>query len=188
LETPRTGWLKSSRFIVGTASALTSVAAAALLASTGDAPLDFCGPPCLNRRIEVTLDGAEQVSAPKITAADDLVDRQLAWSAFDASAWLRRAALETARAGRFDDKARHALEMSYRVAPVDVGVARWRLAFLFQHWEEASAFSRTQARREIASLAIAPENRPALRAIERNISDPGGHLAFRLITDELSPG
>jgi hypothetical protein len=174
-----------ARCVLAGTSAVAALASAILFLSMLDTPSGLCSPGCLERRLSALMDASGDLRTGQFSEAEGLIRRELAFSAFDDTAWLRQAALETTRAGRLDAAAVRALEASYRVAPVDVDMARWRLVFLFQHWSEVSPQSRLQAGREMTSLAVAPENIPGLKALGQKISNPSGRLAFQLMSDQL---
>jgi hypothetical protein len=171
------------------AAASAAVLAAALLGSFGAAGRPFCGPGCVDRRLEALTGPDGRVPPAALAQARRLVHDQLAYSPFDAVAWLRLAAIETdaSPGGRLTPAAVAALETSYRFTPVDIRVARWRLRFAFEHWTELSPPLRRAAEAEVRSLSAIPENRDALRPLAREIAAPGGRLAFHLLFAQLDP-
>lgn len=177
------GWV-----FAGVAGVGAVVALSMSLSMTGSGPAALCGPQCLDRPIAVLLSGQPPAPAA-VDKARVLVRRQLAASPFDASAWLRLGLIETLSGdGRLGAEGVRALEASYRYAPVDVDVARWRLTFVFEHWREASPTVRKAAEREVRVLFAAPQNRPGMRRWARIIGDRSGRLAAGLMIAQLDAG
>jgi hypothetical protein len=145
----------------------------------------FCGPGCIDRRMDALVASDGRVNPSQASRARDLIRRRLELSPFDDGAWLRLAALEVETAGVFTPAARAAVETSYRYAPVDAAVARWRLAFVFEHWREVTPSIRKSAEMEMRSLGVWVENRRMLAELERQIADPTGRLAFHLLRQSL---
>ena len=152
--------------------------AAAAAIGTGAGPL--CSAGCLDRRIE-GLD-ALPASSQRVDAARDLVGRQLANSPFDDTGWLRRSLLGRGLDGLNPEGAR-ALAASYRFAPVDVQVARWRTQFTFDNWSSAGPEAQAAALKEVRVLY--PRNPAAFEALARSIRDPVGGLVYRFLLIEL---
>jgi hypothetical protein len=171
------------------AAAAGAVLAGALLGSFGAAGRPFCGPGCLDRRLQALIAADGRLPPAAQAHARRLAHDQLAYSPFDAVAWLRLAAIEAdaAPSGRLSPAAIAALDASYRFTPVDIRVARWRLRFAFDHWTQLPPALRRAAEAEVRSLSATPENRDALRPLAREIAAPGGRLAFHLLFSQLDP-
>ena len=153
-----------------------------LLASWAPSGTPFCGPGCIDRRLADLTAGDGSLPPARVAQAKALVRRQLALSPFDASAWLRLAALEVVEGGgRLTPPAARALERSYEFTPVDLRVARWRLRFAFDHWSEISPEVRASAMAELRSLLPDRKNYDALQGLDREITSPAGRLAYRLL-------
>lgn len=171
------------------ASGAAALASAAVLVSFTGAGLPFCGPTCVDRRLSAATRPDGALDPAEIATARALVRRQLSYSPVDDSAWLRLGAIEAAASGgRVSAAANRALETSYRFAPVHIQVAQWRLAFVFEHWNEVDAAVRNAALREMRSLGAAPQNVRALSELGGRIRNPSGRLAFLLFVDELARG
>lgn len=141
----------------------------------------FCGPGCIDKRLEALTAPDGGVPAPRLQQARALVRRQLAFSPVDATAWLRLAALETQAAGRPDAAALDALRLSYRYAPTDASISRWRIGFTFEHWDVLPPDVRSATEREIADLMVSPANIVILQEAALSIRNPAGRLACLLI-------
>ena len=173
---------------VGATCVLASGFSAILLLSF--APFSpFCGPGCLEARLQTLVDPQGQVKAAEVNQARGLIRHELQFSAMDISAWLRQAALETQVSGALGPAAKSALATSYRLAPVDATLARWRLAFVFEHWDQLDSPLRAAAELEIQDLLVEPANIDILRQLEPTIRNPAGRLACQLlITSPLALG
>lgn len=155
----------------GVAAAL---AMTAFVAATGVGAAGLCSAGCLDRRIQALQSGSG--------AGRDLISRQLANSPFDASAWLRLAAIES-RDGAISRNGAAALDASYRYSPVNTEVALWRTQFAFSHWGDIGATSQKAAINEVSALyGHAPEGFVSLQAA---IADPAGALSYRLLVTGL---
>lgn len=141
----------------------------------------LCGPGCLETRLKAMVGANGEVETGKIDEARTLIRRELRFSPMDIPAWLRQAALESQVAGKLSGPARAALSASYRWAPVDASVARWRLAFMFEHWDQLDPQLRDDAMTELQGLLIQPANIEILRQLEPTIRNPAGRLACRLL-------
>lgn len=163
------------------AASLGAAAFIALLLWSFSAGAAVCGPGCVDRRLDDLADANGAIPADRLPLARELVSRQLSFSPVDVSAWLRLAALDAQIAGGMNAEAVQALETSYRYAPVDATVARWRLAFMFEHWNGLPAGLRGAAVREIQGLLVSPANIHILRDLEPSITNPSGRLACALL-------
>jgi hypothetical protein len=169
------------RFLVLAATA-TALSAAALLASWLPGGTPFCGPGCIDRRLTALTASDGALPLARVGEAKVLVRRQLAFSPFDASGWLRLSAIQAIEGGgRLTPAAVQSLERSYAFTPVDLRVARWRLRFAFDHWAELPPRLRDSAVAELRSLLPDRKNYDALQGLDREIQSPAGRLAYRLL-------
>lgn len=171
--------------LVAGASLCAAAFAAVLIAGNGLAGRPFCGPGCLEARLARLTGPNGRIDPRRAEEGRALLNEALALSPFDASAWLRLAALEAETTGALGERGRRALEASYRYAPVNAEIARWRLVFTFDHWREASPQTRAAARAEMHSLGLTGANRAMMRGLESAIGDPAGRLAYHLLLTEL---
>jgi hypothetical protein len=156
-----------------------------LMVSNGAGGRPFCGPGCLEARLTRLTGPDGRVDSRRADEGRAILERALAVSPFDASAWLRLAALEAETTGVLGERGRRALDASYRYAPVNAEVARWRLVFTFDHWREVSPATREAARAEMRSLGLTGANRAMMRGLEGAIGDPAGRLAYHLLLTDL---
>jgi len=109
---------------------------------------------------------------------DRLSARELALRPASGSAWLRRAAVDSA-SGR-EEEASLALERSFQVAPLQTSLFDRRTTFAYEHWDRL-----TQTAREQTVYALKAEwrrdNRPARFVNMANaIHNPAGRVGFAL--------
>ncbi len=144
----------------------------------------ICGPSCQDARFAqaVTPDAGLE-DARRARAA---VEAKLGMSPFDTGAWLRLSVLE---AGGYREplnaRSAQALENSYRLAPIDVGFTHWRLVYAFNHWKELPPGLRQSAAAEGRMMVLAGE--PVIKALQADITDSAGSLAFRFLVMNTAP-
>jgi hypothetical protein len=145
-----------------------------------------CGPLCQDARFSEAI-GATLRGAAPAPAARRAVSAKLGMSPFDAGAWLRLAVLNAGGySAPLTPSSVRALEQSYRFAPVDGALARWRVVYIFSHWREATPSLRRSAMWEAEILcASGSRNRQALARAGGAITDPAGRLAFELLIANL---
>lgn len=147
----------------------------------------ICGPPCQDARFARAV--SPEASVGDARQARAAVDAKLGMSPFDTGAWLRLAVLE---AGGYraplNVRSTQALENSYRFAPIDVGFTHWRLRYAFNHWPDLSPGLRQSVAAEGRMVVLAGE--PVIKALEADITDPAGLMAFRFLVmrTEAGPG
>jgi hypothetical protein len=156
---------------------------ALLLSFSPQSPL--CGPGCLEMRLQALAGEGGRLDADGEAQARRLIGSELGLSPLDTGSWLRLAALEAGR-GPLNAKAKAALLASYRFTPVDAEMARWRLTFLFEHWQELDPQLRAAAETEIQDLMVAPSSIDILRQMQATIANPTGRLACALLIDRFS--
>jgi hypothetical protein len=144
----------------------------------------ICGPPCQDARFAQAVSPQDGVKdALRARAA---VDAKLGQSPFDTGAWLRLSVLEAGGYGAaLNARSTQALENSYRLAPIDVGFSHWRLAYAFNHWKQLSPGLRQSAAAEGRMMVLAGE--PVIKALQADITDPAGSLAFRFLVLNTAP-
>ncbi len=142
----------------------------------------LCGPSCYDATIQDALLAEGDEAFAKYRPARQAAMRQLDYSPFDASAWLRVVLLEIkVGGGRMTPSAQEALAQSYKAAPVDATVAQWRIPLAFDHWAELPPQTRAAASGEVEVLLGAWENRPRLKALARRIRSDEGAFAYWLL-------
>lgn len=145
----------------------------------------ICGPPCQDARFAQAV--SPQGGLEDARRARAAVDAKFGMSPFDTGAWLRLSVLEAGGyGGTFNARSAQALENSYRLAPIDVGFSHWRLVYAFNHWKALSPGLRQSAAAEGRMMILAGE--PVIRALDADITDPAGSLAFRFLVLNTAPG
>jgi hypothetical protein len=107
----------------------------------------------------------------------------LALTPYNAWAWCRLAYIEAQRTGGVNPKVVRALRMSYRSAPLGPEVTRWRLTFIFDHWDQVTPDIRRNAVDEI--MARGDLGRPLAEYVTRRTGNPAGILALELVSKRL---
>lgn len=157
----------------------------AMAISTWSSPSSpICGPPCQDARFAQAV--SPQTGLEDARRARAAVQAKLAMSPFDTGAWLRLSVLEAGGYRQaFNNASIQSLENSYRLAPVNVGYSHWRLAYAFNHWKELTPGLRQSAAAEGRMMVLAGE--PVIKALEADITDPAGKLAFRFLVANSAP-
>lgn len=146
----------------------------------------MCGPSCLDAPIQKALLANDEKSFQYYRVARQSAMAQLAYSPFDAAAWLRIVLLEMHVAdGRLTPSALDALRQSYVRAPVDATVAEWRIPLAFETWGQLSPDVRKAAVAEVRVLFGPTQNRPRLLRLSRQIRSSEGGFAYWLLLESL---
>ena len=118
-----------------------------------------------------------------------LSERELREAPESSGAWLRLAEVHTAEnSERLDPKASLALYHSYRSAPIDYTIARSRLLFVFDHWQEVDPAIRARAVTEFKILWSKTMLRTRLEELPSMTSDGAGRMAAELLVESLRDG
>lgn len=170
--------------LAGGVACLTLTGAMAI--STWSSPASpICGPSCQDARFAQAM--TPEGSLRDIPEGRAAIEAKLGMSPFDTGAWLRLSVLE---AGGYraplNARSAQALENSYRLAPTDVGFSHWRLVYAFNHWEDLSPGLRQSAAAEGRMMVLAGD--AVIRALNADITDPAGSLAFRFLVMNTAPG
>ena len=120
---------------------------------------------------------ASSAAGRDLARADTMQSLRL--SPYNSWAWCRLAYIDAQRNGAVGPDGLHALEMSYKAAPLGPAVTRWRLVFLFNHWGDLTPELRLQAQRELR--ARGPLTRDLVKLLLDHVDDPSGSLALTLM-------
>jgi len=100
--------------------------------------------------------------------------------------WMRLAYIDAKRnGGRLTAAGLGDLERSYTFSPYDRDIGVWRLAFLYEHWDELNPIVRKAALEETAGLWGLPSRQAQLRQFPARISNPAGRLAVMFEIGDL---
>jgi hypothetical protein len=109
--------------------------------------------------------------------------RSLALTPYNAWAWCRLAYIEAQRTNEANPEVVRALRMSYRGAPLGPEVTRWRLTFIFDHWDQVTPDIRRNAMDEIMARGVL--GHPLAEYVMRRTGNPAGILALELVSERL---
>lgn len=131
----------------------------------------------LARRIEAELTqpglGAERLRRLKV-----LSDRELSMRPASGSAWLRRAAIDSALGD--DAQASLALERSFAVAPLQTSLFATRTRFAYEHWDRLSPSARTPVIYQFETEWRRRASPPFFVAMANSLHNPAGRIGMAL--------
>ncbi|MFC5345622.1 hypothetical protein ACETK8_14895 [Brevundimonas staleyi] len=122
------------------------------------------------------LQAVEDVSARD--AAGEATVASLRQTPGRATSWLRLAYLDSLDPGGMGEAGNRALATSYVVAPYGPDDTRWRMAFVFNHWDKLSHENKLSA---LDELRVA-RARIDVRALKAAVTNKDGRIALAVMT------
>lgn len=139
------------------------------------------------RAAERTFEAAKP-SAAALDASEAASRAAIAQSPYDTNSWARLALIDRLRNGRLTAAGLKALSVSYDLAPLDRFVARWRIRFALENWQDLDP----QVRRAAQNEALVFLKTPALAGTTRKdlgqISNPTGVMIAAFWLNQAAQG